>query len=239
MERLQKVLGNAGIASRRKSEKLIQNGRVKVNGQVVTELGTKVDPEHDQITVDEKVVQFENKVYYLFYKPTGVISSVSDPHGRKVVLEYFQHSKERIYPIGRLDRDTSGLLLLTNDGDLVHQLLHPSYELDKVYIAIVKGTPTKDKLDQLAKGVKLVDGWTAPAKVEQINENEVQNVAIIRLTIHEGRNRQVRRMCKVIGHPVLKLHREQFGFLTLEGLKMGESRALTPQEVEKLRCRVT
>lgn len=239
MERLQKVLAQAGLASRRKAEEMIRSGQVQVNGQVVTELGTKVDPEQDRIVVNGRPIFLERKVYYLFHKPRGVITSVSDPYGRKVVLDYFTDIKERIYPVGRLDRDTTGLLLLTNDGPLVHQLLHPSYELEKVYLATVKGIPTEEKLRRLAQGVPLTDGLTAPAKVERLVEDRKKNETTIRISIHEGRNRQVRRMFKYIGHPVLKLHRERFAGLTLGDLKPGERRPLTVEEVKRLKMRFT
>lgn len=235
MERLQKVLAQAGIASRRKAEEMIRNGQVQVNGKTVTELGTKVDPDHDQIVVNGSLISLERKVYFLFYKPRGVITSVTDPYGRKVVLDYFTDIKERIYPVGRLDRDTSGLLLLTNDGPLVHQLLHPSSELEKVYLATVKGIPTEENLRRLAKGVRLTDGLTAPAKVERVADHHYTQQAVIRISIHEGRNRQVRRMFKYIGHPVLKLHRERFAFLTLGDLEPGERRPLTVEEVKRLK----
>lgn len=235
MERLQKVLAQAGIASRRKAEELIESGQVQVNGETITVLGTKVNPDVDQIMVNGQRIQLEPKVYYLFHKPTGVITSVSDPHGRKVVMDYFKDCPVRIYPVGRLDQETSGLLLLTNDGPLAHKLLHPSSELEKVYVATVRGIPSSKNLHRLAKGVKLDDGQTAPAKVEPLKMDQRGQQAIIRITIHEGRNRQVRRMFKHIGHPVLKLHREQFAFLTLDGLAPGQRRTLTTEEVNKLK----
>ncbi len=239
MERLQKVLAHSGVASRRKAEQMILEGKVKVNGQVVTKLGTVVNPEQDIIEVDGRKIDLQKKLYYMFYKPTGVITSVRDPHGRKVVLDYFTHIQERIYPIGRLDRDTSGLLLLTNDGDLAYRLMHPSFQVDKVYRAIVKGIPTRSQLDKLKRGIKLKDGWTAPAKIKLLAVNPKLNQAEIRIAIYEGRKRQVRRMFKAIGHPVLALHREQYAFLTLDGLKEGEYRQLRPDEIERLKRLVT
>jgi 23S rRNA pseudouridine2605 synthase len=238
VERLQKVLAHAGVASRRKCEELILNGRVKVNGEVVTDLGTKADAVQDKIEVDQQVIQTERLTYYLFNKPTGYITSVSDPHGRKVVMQFFQDIQARIYPVGRLDRDTSGLLLLTNDGTLAHQLMHPSFQIDKTYLATVQRLPTQEKLDQLRQGIQLEDGMTAPAQVEIIHQqtdkkNKIESV--LRLTIHEGRNRQVRRMCQAIGHPVIKLHREKYGFLMLQGLDVGEYRELTSDEVKRLK----
>lgn len=236
MERLQKVLARAGIASRRKAEELIVQGRVKVNGTIVNELGVLADSEQDQIEVDGQLVQSaEKNVYYIFYKPTGVITSVSDPQGRKVVMDFFREVKERIYPVGRLDFDTSGLLLLTNDGTLAHQLMHPSFQIEKSYLATVQGVPTPYKLARLEKGIELKDGWTAPAKAELVSQQEQGKKSLIRLRIHEGRNRQVRRMCKAIGHPVLQLHRERYGCLSLAGLKQGEYRELNRAEVAQLK----
>ncbi|WP_246942306.1 pseudouridine synthase [Bacillus pinisoli] len=235
MERLQKVIAQAGIASRRKAEELIQQGTVTVNGKVVKELGTKVSS-NDKIEVSGIPVEREQPVYFLLYKPTGVISSVSDDKGRKVVTDFFPHLKERIYPIGRLDYDTSGVLLLTNDGDFANTLMHPKHEVDKVYIAKVKGIPTREQLRLLANGIKLEDGLTAPAKTKLISSDRKKNTSIIQIIIHEGRNRQVRRMFEAIGCPVLKLKREQYGIMTLHNLRPGESRELTPHEVKQLRA---
>src|SRR3954451_16737536 len=235
MERLQKVIARAGIASRRKSEELIKEGRVKVNGKVVTELGLKVSPS-DKVEVDEIQIEKEEPVYFLLYKPRGVISSVSDEKGRKVVTDFFQHFKERIFPVGRLDYDTSGLLVLTNDGEFANLLMHPKSEIDKVYVAKVKGIPSKENLRKLEKGIRLEDGKTAPAKVKLLSADNKKQTAIVEIAIHEGRNRQVRRMFEAIGNEVLKLKRERYGFLTLNGLKAGEARELTPHEVKMLRA---
>lgn len=233
MERLQKVLAHAGVASRRHSEELIKAGKVKVNGQVVTQLGVKVDSSTDRIEVNGQLIQQERKRTFLFYKPLRVITSVSDPQGRKVVTDYFRSVPERIYPVGRLDYDTEGLLLLTNDGELANRLIHPRYEVDKTYVATVKGRPSPAAIEQLKKGVKLEDGWTAPAGVRILSQDEAQTK--LQLTIREGRNRQVRRMCEAVGHPVIHLMRTRLGFLTLHGLKRGEYRELTQQEEERLR----
>ncbi|EKN69651.1 pseudouridine synthase [Neobacillus bataviensis LMG 21833] len=235
MERLQKVIARAGIASRRKSEELIKEGRVKVNGKVVTELGVKVSPS-DKVEVNEIQIEKEEPVYFLLYKPRGVISSVSDDKGRKVVTDFFSHFKERIFPVGRLDYDTSGLLLLTNDGEFANLLMHPKNELDKVYVAKIKGIPLRENLRKLEKGIRLEDGKTAPAKVNLLSVDKKKQTAIVEITIHEGRNRQVRRMFEAIGNEVLKLKRERYGFLTLNGLKTGEARELTPHEVKQLRA---
>ncbi len=234
MERLQKVLAQAGVASRRSCEQLIVQGRVRVNGVVVYELGTKVDPGVDDITVDQQPIRREQKIYLLLYKPTGVITSLHDPQGRTVVSDLLSGVKERVYPVGRLDYDTSGLLLLTNDGDLANRLAHPSYEIDKVYRAMVKGQPSAEKIKRLAAGIRLEDGMTAPGEARLLEVNQAKNRALLELTIHEGRNRQVRRMCEAIGHPVISLERIRIGFLTLDGLKKGSFRHLTETEVKRL-----
>lgn len=235
MERLQKVIAHAGLASRRKAEELIKEGKVKVNGQVVRELGIKVGP-NDKVEVNEVPLQKEAPVYFVFYKPRGVISAVADDKNRKVVTDYFPHIKERIYPIGRLDYDTSGLLLLTNDGEFANALMHPKHEVDKVYVAKVTGIPLRENLRKLEKGIQLEDGKTAPAKTKVLSIDKRKQSAIVEITIHEGRNRQVRRMFEAIGHPVLKLKRERYGYLTLHGLSTGDARELTPHEVKQMRA---
>lgn len=234
MERLQKVLAARGVASRRKCEELIVSGKVKVNDQVVTELGFKVD-ESDRIAVDGKEIAETGLVHLLFFKPKGVITSMKDPQGRKIVSDFIQGVKERVYPVGRLDFDTSGLLLLTNDGELANRIAHPRFEIDKVYLATVKGIPGEESLRVLREGVMLEDGITAPAQAERISTDTKRGQAVIRLTIHEGRNRQVRRMCDAIGHPVVHLKRVQLGFLSLGTLRPGEFRYLTDKEVDRLR----
>jgi len=235
MERLQKVIARAGIASRRKAEELIKEGRVKVNGKVVRELGVKVLPS-DKVEVNEVQIEKEEPVYFLLYKPRGVISSVSDDKGRKVVTDFFSQFKERIFPVGRLDYDTSGLLLLTNDGEFANLLMHPKNEMDKVYVAKTKGIPLRENLRKLERGIQLEDGKTAPAKVKLLSADKKKQTAIVEIAIHEGRNRQVRRMFEAIGNEVVKLKRERYGFLTLSGLKAGEARELTPHEVKLLRA---
>lgn len=238
MERLQKVIAHAGVCSRRKAEEWIQEGRVKVNGTVVKELGIKVGP-NDKIEVNGVPLEKEKPVYFLFYKPRGVISAVSDDKNRKVVTDYFYGIEERIYPVGRLDYDTSGLLLMTNDGDFANVLMHPKHEVDKVYVAKVKGIPLRESLKKLEKGIVLEDGKTAPAKVKFLSSDKKKQTSIIEITIHEGRNRQVRRMFDAIGHPVQKLKRERYGFLTLQGLTAGDARELTPHEVKQMRALAT
>ncbi len=234
MERLQKVIAHAGIASRRKAEELILQGKVTVNGEVVKQLGTKVGP-NDVVEVNGIKVEKEEPVYFLFYKPKGVVTTVKDDKKRKTVLDFFPEVTERIYPVGRLDYDTSGILLMTNDGEFANLLTHPKYEIEKEYVAKVNGIPTKEQLKQLEKGIRLEDGMTAPAKVKLKSVDRKKKTAIVEIVIHEGRNRQVRRMFEAIGCPVLKLKRERYAFLTLQGLNAGEWRVLTPHEVKLLK----
>ncbi|GAV24632.1 RNA pseudouridine synthase [Carboxydothermus islandicus] len=233
MERLQKYLARAGVAARRDAEQLILAGRVKVNGKVVKELGFKVS-DRDVVEVDGRIVKPEKLVYILMYKPAGYITTVDDPFGRPTVLSLLAGKvKERVFPVGRLDMNTEGLLILTNDGDLAMALTHPKHRVPKTYLALVRGTPNRAKLKELEQGVLLEDGYTAPAKVN-FKKPEGKN-SWIEITIHEGRKRQVRRMFKKIGHPVLKLIRTRIGFLTGYGLKKGSFRYLTPAEVLKLK----
>lgn len=235
MERIQKVIANAGVTSRRKAEKLIEEGRVKVNGKTVRELGTKVSPHKDTVEVDGIPVDKEEPVYYLFYKPKQVISAVEDDKGRKVVTDFFEEVEQRIFPVGRLDYDTSGLLLLTNDGDFANLMMHPKNKINKTYIAKVEGKPDKEALKQLKSGVKIDGKKTAPAKVRIKSASRKTNSSIVELTIYEGRNQQVRKMFDAVGHPVKKLKREQYGYLTLGNLQPGEKRILKPVEVKRLR----
>lgn len=235
MERLQKVIAHAGIASRRKAEELIKEGKVTVNGKTISELGVKVTGS-DRIEVNGIKIDREEPVYFLLYKPRGVISASEDDKGRKVVTDFFEDVPQRIYPVGRLDYDTSGLLLLTNDGEFANLLMHPRYEVDKVYVAKIKGIPPKETLKKLEKGIQLEDGKTAPARVKMLSIDKRKQSSIVQLTIHEGRNRQVRRMFEAIGFDVLKLKREEYGFLNLQGLRAGEARELTPHEVKRLRA---
>ena len=235
MERLQKILAQAGVASRRKCEEMILAGQVQVNEETVTTLGTKVDPAVDTITVNGKRVGAEQKLYIVFNKPKGVITSATDPHGRKVVTDYIKGVKERVYPVGRLDYDTEGLLLLTNDGEFAHLLTHPKHHVPKTYLATVKGVPHGTSLDKLKQGIMLEDGMTAPAEVEYYDVDPENKYSTISITIHEGRNRQVRRMFEAIGHPVERLKRTSFGYLLLGTMKRGSYRSLTANEVESLR----
>ncbi|MFZ3172177.1 MAG: pseudouridine synthase [Carboxydocellales bacterium] len=234
MERLQKYLAHAGVASRRYCEELILQGKVAVNGQVVLELGTKVNPLEDTVTVDGKPVSpNQQSIYILLYKPGGYVSTVKDPEGRKTVIDLLSGQKQRVYPVGRLDYDTEGLILLTNDGELTHALTHPSRQVDKTYLAVVQGIPSANELEQLRRGILLTDGITAPAQVSLIKSAGLKTW--LEITIHEGRNRQVRRMFEQIGYPVLFLKRIRLGFLTLQGLTVGKYRLLRPQEVAELR----
>ena len=233
-ERLQKVMANAGVASRRASEKLILAGKVMVNGQVVTELGTKVTGA-DVILVNGQAIDQEKKAYYLFYKPRGVISAVSDDKGRKVVTDYFEEIPERLYPVGRLDYDTSGLLLMTNDGQLANALMHPRFKVDKVYVAKVKGLVQTEDLKRLRQGL-VVDGKkTAKAKAKLLKQDKAKGISLVQLTIHEGRYHQVKKMFEALGYRVSKLKRERYAFLDLSGLTSGDYRKLTAAEVKGLK----
>lgn len=234
LERIQKVIARAGIASRREAEKLISEGRVTLNGKVVEELGTKVDTDKDYIKVDGKLItRPEPKAYLILYKPRGYVTTTSDPEGRPTIMELLERVKGRVFPVGRLDYDTEGLILCTNDGDLTHRLQHPSHEVPKTYFAKVEGVPTPEEITKLRKGIKLEDGMTAPAKVKLVRKVEANSW--LEITIHEGRNRQVKRMVEAIGHPIIKLKREGLAFLTLGDLKPGEFRHLTAEEIKKLK----
>jgi 23S rRNA pseudouridine2605 synthase len=232
MERLQKVLAQAGIASRRKAEELIVAGRVTVDGKVVQELGTKADPKRQVIAVDGRPIRLQRTVNLILHKPTSYVTTVSDPLGRRTVLDLLHGVEERVYPVGRLDYDTSGLLLLSNDGELTNQLLHPKYHVQKVYRATVLGMPERQTIEQLRRGVVLEDGPTAPAEVEVLRLHPLESV--LEISIYEGRNRQVRRMFDHVGHPVKRLKRVRFGPLVLDGLRPGQWRWLTEEEWNQL-----
>jgi 23S rRNA pseudouridine2605 synthase len=230
-ERLQKVLAKAGIASRRKAEELIKQGKVSVDGRVVTEMGVKVDPEIQEIECDGILVATqEEKVYILLHKPAGVLSTVHDPQGRPIVIDLLHNIKERVYPVGRLDLDTEGALLLTNDGELAQKILHPSHEVNKTYLARVKGHPDKKKLDALSKGIELDGKQTWPAFIEVLESKS--QCTTIQIIIHEGRKRQVRKMFEAIGHPVQKLKRTAYGNLKLGQLASRKYRFLNPDDIE-------
>jgi 23S rRNA pseudouridine2605 synthase len=238
MERLQKVLAQAGVASRRACEELIRQGRVQVNGQVVTELGTKVDPNLDEISVDgTPIADPAEKVYLILNKPPGYISTVHDPWGRPTVLDLIPY-EERLYPVGRLDAESEGLLLLTNDGRLTHRLTHPRYEHEKEYLTLVRGRPRDAVLSRLRRGVDLEEGRTAPAEVNRVSRKEgletPPDTTWLRIVIHEGRKRQIRRMCAAVGHPVQRLVRVRMGPIELGDLAVGEYRPLSAKEVRRL-----
>lgn len=232
-ERLQKIISQAGIASRRAAETMILEGRVQVDGVTVNELGGKYDPAEVEIKVDgEPVSKAEAHVYFLLNKPKGYLSTAHDERGRKTVLDLLPEVKERIYPIGRLDANTEGLLLLTNDGKLMNGLLHPRYEVDKTYIARLAEQPAEAELDKLRQGIELDDGMTAPAWVQLLSAN--RGCVRIELTIHEGRNRQVRRMFKALGYEVKALKRTCFAGLSLKDVPRGKYRSLTEEEIRAL-----
>ena len=232
-ERLQKILAAAGVASRREAEKIITAGRVRVNGKVVTELGCKFDAAKVRISVDGKPIAQEAKAYYMFYKPRGVVTTMSDPQNRRSIADFVQNLPERVFPVGRLDFNTEGLLLLTNDGALAQALMHPSHEVNKTYLVKVPGIV--EKLDQLRLGVKLEDGPTAPAIVNLRDYDHERGFTLFDITIHEGRNRQIRRMCDAIGFPVRDLKRIKLGPLQLSNLGRGKFRSLSEQELSQLR----
>ena len=232
MERLQKVIANSGYCSRRKAEEYIALGRVLVNGKVVSEMGFKVSPS-DVININGKDLKREVKEYVLLYKPRGVVTTTSDDKGRKTVVDLI-NTDTRIYPIGRLDYDTTGIILLTNDGELANKLMHPSSNIDKVYIAKVNGIVTGLDIKKLRNGV-IIDGRkTGKSRVKLKSVDKKNNKSIVEITIHEGRNHQVRKMFEVLGYEVIKLRREKYAFLTLDKVKVGEYRKLTFKEVTTL-----
>ncbi|RQD76585.1 MAG: rRNA pseudouridine synthase [Candidatus Syntrophonatronum acetioxidans] len=235
--RLQKFLSRAGVASRRASEELIKEGRVKVDGKVVTTLGTRVDPEKEEVRVDGKVISpGERNVYLLLYKPSGYITSVKDTHGRSTVMDLLPEIKERVYPVGRLDKETEGLLLFTNDGKLAYRLTHPRFGISKKYFVKIQGLSEPGKLKELEKGIALEEGHrTSPAKIRILEHDTAGRRAKVEVEIQEGRKRQVRKMFSKIGCRVVKLKRIQFSFLTLKGLKEGSYRFLREEEVRRLK----
>lgn len=234
--RINKYIALCGVASRRKAEELILAGRVTVNDEVMTELSYKVDEENDIVKVDDKLIKEENKlVYILLNKPEGYITTVKDQFDRPSVLDLVSDIKERVYPIGRLDYETSGLLLLTNDGDLTYKLTHPKHEIDKTYVARVKGKLTKEEIERFKTGLKIEDYTTAPAKLKIIKYDEQRDSSLLEIKIHEGKNRQVRKMCKAINHPVLRLRRSAMGKIKIGDCEIGKYRYLTEDEIKYLK----
>lgn len=232
MVRLQKAIADSGFCSRRKAEEYIVKGKVFVNGEKITELGSKVEG-NEEIIVDGNAISKQDKEYYILYKPRGVISSTKDDKGRKTVVDFFSSNK-RLYPVGRLDYDTTGALILTNDGDLANLLMHPKNKIDKVYIAKVKGLIGKKEILALQKGVYIDGIKTSNAKARIKKYDKKTDTSIVELIIHEGKNHQVKKMFEAINYEVLKLKREQIDFLNLDHLKSGEYRIINPKEVKKL-----
>ena len=234
--RLQKIISQAGLASRRTAEKLMAEGRVTVNGSTVHEMGTKADPARDDIRIDGRRIKSAERLrYILLYKPAGYVTTRSDPQRRRTVIDLLHGVKEYVYPVGRLDYDTQGLLLLTNDGDLAARLTHPRHEVDRTYEAQVAGMPNEEAIDRLRRGIPLDGRRTMPAEILLLNKGRRDQTGVLLITIREGRNRQVRRMLEAVGHPVQSLRRIRFGPLTLRGLKSGQWRELRADEVEKLK----
>lgn len=232
-ERLQKILSRAGISSRRAAEKIILEGRVTVDGKIISELGTKADAEKNKICVDGKILNFdEEKIYLLLNKPKNFLCTAKDDRGRKTVLDLVPEISARIYPVGRLDFDSEGLILLTNDGELTNLLLHPKFKIKKTYRAKIFGDLTEEKIKKLRAGVELDDGLTAPTEVFLISREKI--FSVVEITIHEGRNRQIRRMFAAVGCEVKKLKRIKFANLTLKGVGVGKFRRLTSAEVTEL-----
>lgn len=234
-ERLQKIMASYGIASRRQAELLITKGKVTVNGSIIKKLGTKVDPKKDKIAVDGKLLAKPKLVYYKFHKPVGVVTTLHDEFNRKSISEFIKDIPERVFPVGRLDVETSGLLLLTNDGTLANTITHPKYELPKSYLAIVNGIPNKMAIETLELGVVIQGRKTSEAVVKILKKDNKNKTAQLHVTIHEGRNRQIRRMLGQAGYPVIGLTRLSIGPITMGRLKAGECKPLTGAELTKLR----
>lgn len=233
-ERLQKYLAECGIASRRKCEEYITQGKVQVNGKTITELGVKVNPEKDKITFEGKnVKQEEKKVYILLNKPIGYVTTSDEQFGRDKVLDLVK-VRERVVPVGRLDMYTSGALILTNDGDFVYKVTHPKHEITKTYTVTVKGIIKNEEVEQLRKGVKIDDYTTRPAKVKILKTDEEKDISRLEITIHEGKNRQVRRMCESVGRRVIALHRSKIGNIGVKDIELGKWRYLKDFEVKNL-----
>lgn len=234
--RINKYIASCGIASRRKAEDLIIENRVKVNGKIVNELSFQINEAEDKVEVDGKAIGLEEElVYIMLNKPEGYVTTVKDQFDRKSVIDLVKGVGARVYPIGRLDYETSGLLLLTNDGDLTYKLTHPKHEVDKTYVATVKGIPNESEINNFEKGLYIEDYKTAPAKIKIVKKNIEKNYAVCEIKIHEGRNRQVRKMCRAINHPVMNLRRKAMGKIVLKDVEIGQYRYLTNDEVNYLK----
>lgn len=232
--RLQKYLAECGIASRRKAEELILQGKIKVNGKIVTELGTKIIPQIDKVFYNDKEMhRQEELIYILLNKPIGYVTTVKDQFNRDSVLDLIKTNK-RLVPVGRLDMYTSGALILTNDGDFVYKVTHPKHEIEKTYTVTIKGIIKKEEVEKLRKGVKIEDYITKPAKVKILKKNEQKNSSRLEIIIHEGKNRQVRKMCEAIGHKVLALHRSKIAGIGVKDIPLGKCRYLNSKEVQRI-----
>ena len=232
MIRLQKAIADSGFCSRRKAEEFISKGKVYVNGNKITLLGTKVN-EKDEIIVDGNILAKQDKEYYIFYKPRGVVCTTKDDKGRKTVVDFF-NSNKRLYPIGRLDYDTTGLLLMTNDGEFANLMMHPKSKIEKLYIAKLEGILTGFEIKTIKKGI-VIDGIKCiPDRVKLKSIDKKSNTCIVEIIVHEGKNHEIKRIFESVGHTVLKLKRESYGFLDLSGLSSGKSRKLTTKEVQKM-----
>lgn len=234
--RLQKFLSNAGVCSRRKAEEYILEGKVKVNGEIVYELGMKIDPLQDEVLFNGKTINLENdKVYILLNKPIGYVTTVKEQFGRKTVIDLLKGVKQKVLPVGRLDMYTSGAIILTNDGDFIYQVTHPKYEIEKTYQVTVKGIITNEDVEKLKNGVQIEDYISGKAKVKILKIDQDKKISRIQITIHEGKNREVRKMCIAIGKSVIALHRSKIEDIDVKNLKLGEWRYLSKEEVLRLK----
>lgn len=232
--RLQKYIAKSGVASRRKAEELILEGKIQVNGKTITELGTKVNPEKDIVTYNGRKLKTEEEfVYILLNKPIGYVTTVKDQFGRDSVLDLVK-IKEHLVPVGRLDMYTSGALILTNDGDFVYKVTHPKHEIEKTYTVTIKGIVKNEEVEILRKGVKIEDYTTKPAKVKILKTDEEKNISRLEITIHEGKNRQVRKMCETVGHKVLALHRSKIAGIGVKDIPLGKWRFMKEKEIRKI-----